>query len=149
MSVADQYPARVGTDGRAWFRPVRPAGVDMAQWGWTSQPSLAHADYGVGPHVVVHAPTATAILCGGPGRCRACEHDPQTGGLHPEGLCGGDCSGCVSEGEGGPTAAGAEWNRRDAYEDADKARRAPEAARRQYVAMQTAVQVLDDSTGLW
>ncbi|QJD50482.1 hypothetical protein SEA_CHRIS_80 [Mycobacterium phage Chris] len=77
QSVAVLFPARTQSDGRAWYRPVRPPGADMSQWAWTSDPRLAHPDY--------------------------CAHyDEQTGGLHPEGLCGGDCSGCVGEGEGGP-----------------------------------------------
>ncbi|AFN37772.1 hypothetical protein FGG44_gp84 [Mycobacterium phage MacnCheese] len=125
MSVADQFPARVGTDGRAWFRPARPAGVDMAQWGWTSQPALAHADYGRGPHVVVHTPSATAVLCGGPGACTACDEDAQCNGLHREGTCGGECSGCVGDGEGGPTRSEAVRLRQVAL---DEARTAIEAA---------------------
>ncbi|QFG09465.1 hypothetical protein I5H08_gp022 [Mycobacterium phage Yuna] len=74
--VAALYPAQPQRDGRAWYRPVRPPGSDLSQWGWTSQRKLAHPAY-------------------------AALYDAQTGGLHPEGLCGGDCSGCVSEGEGG------------------------------------------------
>ncbi|QFG11499.1 hypothetical protein I5G87_gp75 [Mycobacterium phage Ekdilam] len=113
LTVAEQFPARVDSNGRAWFRPARPAGVDMAQWGWTSQPALAHADYGTGPHVVVHVPTATAVKCGGPGACVACDHDRQTGGLHPEGTCGAveGCSGCVGVGDGGPAMLEAGANR--------------------------------------
>ncbi|AOT23818.1 hypothetical protein SEA_TBOND007_79 [Mycobacterium phage TBond007] len=118
MSVAELYPARVGADGRAWFRPVRPAGVDLSQWGWTSQPGLAHPDYGQGPHVVVHTPSSTAVLCGGPGACVACDEDRQTGGLHREGTCGGDCSGCVGDGEGGPTAVEAARLRTEAWRQA-------------------------------
>ncbi|ASR85282.1 hypothetical protein I5H06_gp22 [Mycobacterium phage SirPhilip] len=76
MNVAETYPARLQSDGRTWYRPVRPAGADLSQWGWTSQREQAHPDY-------------------------CAQIDAQTGGLHPEGLCGGDCSGCVSEGEGG------------------------------------------------
>ncbi|QAU06500.1 hypothetical protein SEA_KISI_82 [Mycobacterium phage KiSi] len=75
-SVAEVFPARTDAQGRTWYRPVRDAGTDLSQWGWTSQRKLAHPDY-----------LAAA--------------DESTGGLHPEGLCGGDCSGCVSEGEGG------------------------------------------------
>lgn len=45
MSVADQYPARTDTLGRTWWRPVRPAGTDLSQWGWTSDPAQAHPDY--------------------------------------------------------------------------------------------------------
>ncbi|QJD50383.1 hypothetical protein I5H01_gp024 [Mycobacterium phage MarkPhew] len=75
--VAARFPAQVQADGRAWYRPVRDAGMDLSQWGWTSDPRQAHPAY------------------------RAL-YDAQTGGLHPEGLCGGDCSGCVGEGEGGP-----------------------------------------------
>ncbi|ASR85680.1 hypothetical protein SEA_AMGINE_80 [Mycobacterium phage Amgine] len=120
LTVAEQYPARVDSNGRVWFRPARPAGVDLAQWGWTSQPALAHPDYGRGPHVVVHTPTRTAVKCGGPGGCSACDYDARTGGLHPEGMCGGDCSGCVGDGEGGPTAAGAARNRDAALVEAHK-----------------------------
>ncbi|AHY26907.1 hypothetical protein SEA_MUFASA_83 [Mycobacterium phage Mufasa] len=45
MNVAEQYPARTDTNGRTWFRPVRPPGADVSQWGWTSQPEQAHPDY--------------------------------------------------------------------------------------------------------
>ncbi|QFG14129.1 hypothetical protein I5G97_gp024 [Mycobacterium phage Curiosium] len=45
MSVADQYPARTDTNGLTWWRPVRPAGTDLSQWGWTSDPAQAHPDY--------------------------------------------------------------------------------------------------------
>lgn len=123
LSVAEQYPARTDSNGRTWFRPVRPAGCDLSQWGWTSQPGLAHPDYGPGPHVVTHAPTATAVKCGGPGACVACDHDRQANGLHPEGTCGGDCSGCVGDGEGGPTAAEAAQNRAAAVVEAHLALR--------------------------
>ncbi|QAX95620.1 hypothetical protein I5H03_gp026 [Mycobacterium phage Nibb] len=75
MSVASQYPMVRDSNGREWYRPVRPAGADLSQWGWTSLRELAHPDY----------------------RQQA---DEAAGGLHPERLCGGDCSGCVSEGEG-------------------------------------------------
>ncbi|UQT01819.1 hypothetical protein SEA_POKERUS_81 [Mycobacterium phage Pokerus] len=45
MSIAAQYPARTDTLGRTWWRPVRPAGTDLSQWGWTSDPAQAHTDY--------------------------------------------------------------------------------------------------------
>ncbi|UVD40943.1 hypothetical protein [Mycobacterium phage Kashi_VT1] len=45
MSIAAQYPARTDTNGRTWWRPVRPAGTDLSQWGWTSDPAQAHPDY--------------------------------------------------------------------------------------------------------
>ncbi|AVO24833.1 hypothetical protein SEA_DEBY_80 [Mycobacterium phage Deby] len=45
MSIAAQYPARTDTLGRTWWRPVRPAGTDLSQWGWTSDPAQAHPDY--------------------------------------------------------------------------------------------------------
>lgn len=45
MNVAEAYPARTDTNGRTWYRPVRPAGVDFSQWGWTSQLKYAHPDY--------------------------------------------------------------------------------------------------------
>ncbi|AON96729.1 hypothetical protein SEA_GENGAR_74 [Mycobacterium phage Gengar] len=77
MNVAEQWPARTDSNGVTWFRPARDAGSDFSQWGWTSQREQAHPDY------------------------RA-HFEAQTGGLHPERLCGGDCSGCVSEAEGAP-----------------------------------------------
>ncbi|QFG09272.1 hypothetical protein SEA_EFRA2_87 [Mycobacterium phage Efra2] len=45
MSIAEQYPARTDTNGRTWWRPLRPAGTDLSQWGWTSDPAQAHPDY--------------------------------------------------------------------------------------------------------
>ncbi|QFG08471.1 hypothetical protein I5H09_gp020 [Mycobacterium phage Yunkel11] len=45
MSIAEQYPARTDANGRTWWRPVRPAGTDLSQWGWTSDPAQAHPDY--------------------------------------------------------------------------------------------------------
>lgn len=75
-SVAVLYPARRATDGVVWYRPARDPGVGVDQWGWTSNPRLAHPDY------------------------RA-HFEAQTGGFHPAELCGGDCSGCVGRGEGG------------------------------------------------
>lgn len=48
MNVAEEYPARTDSRGVTWYRPIRPAGVDVSQWGWTSQPGLAHPDYRVG-----------------------------------------------------------------------------------------------------
>ncbi|QXN73817.1 hypothetical protein SEA_SOSEPH_74 [Mycobacterium phage SoSeph] len=77
MNVAEQYPPCTDDNGVTWFRPARDAGTDFSQWGWTSQREQAHPDY-------------------------RGHYDAQTGGLHPERLCGGDCSGCVSEAEGAP-----------------------------------------------
>lgn len=76
MSVAEQYPAHKDSNGTRWYRPQLEAGTGIGQWGWTSDPRQAHSDY------VAH-------------------YNAQTGGLHPEGLCGGDCTGCVGPGEGG------------------------------------------------
>ncbi|QAY02813.1 hypothetical protein SEA_SHAOBING_82 [Mycobacterium phage Shaobing] len=45
MNVAEQYPAVTDASGRTWYRPVRPAGADFSQWGWTSDPAQAHPDY--------------------------------------------------------------------------------------------------------
>lgn len=45
MSVAQDYPARTDADGRTWYRPVRDKGMDLSQWGWTSNPAMAHPDY--------------------------------------------------------------------------------------------------------
>ncbi|AEL19722.1 hypothetical protein CL76_gp28 [Mycobacterium phage Larva] len=45
MNVAEQYPARTDDNGVTWFRPVRDAGSDFSQWGWTSQREQAHPDY--------------------------------------------------------------------------------------------------------
>lgn len=76
VSVAIQFPARRGSDGIRWYRPVREAGMSADQWGWTSNPRMAHPDYRT-------------------------HYDAECNGLHPAGLCGGDCSGCVEPGEGG------------------------------------------------
>lgn len=76
MNVAELYPAHTDGNGTTWYRPVRDPGLDVSQWGWTSDPLLAHPDY-------------------------LAQADEQTGGLHPESMCGRDCSGCVSPGEGG------------------------------------------------
>lgn len=74
-SVAEQYPAQSRVDGTTWYRPRRVPGAGVDQWGWTSDPRQAHPDY-------------------------AAYYDAQSGGLHPAGLCGGDCTGCVDPGEG-------------------------------------------------
>lgn len=44
-NVAQTYPARTDDHGTTWYRPVRDQGMDLSQWGWTSQPELAHPDY--------------------------------------------------------------------------------------------------------
>lgn len=75
MNVAENYPAHTDSNGTTWYRPVQDPGFGVSQWGWTSDRKLAHPDY-------------------------VAEMDAQTGGLHPEGLCGGDCSGCCGPGEG-------------------------------------------------
>ncbi|AOQ28932.1 hypothetical protein SEA_THYATIRA_76 [Mycobacterium phage Thyatira] len=72
MSVAEQYPARTDSNGVTWFRPARDTGLDFSQWGWTSDPTQAHPDYGIGPHIVRHDATGTEALCAGPAGCVVC-----------------------------------------------------------------------------
>ncbi|WP_237146503.1 PD-(D/E)XK nuclease family protein [Mycobacteroides abscessus] len=55
VSVAEEYPARTDDNGTTWYRPVRPKGIGIDQWGWTSQPEQAHPDY-----------AKAASLCGVP-----------------------------------------------------------------------------------
>lgn len=45
MSVAQEFPARTDANGVTWYRPVRDAGIQLSQWGWTSNPEMAHPDY--------------------------------------------------------------------------------------------------------
>ena len=45
MNVAQDFPARTDDNGNTWYRPVRDKGMDLSQWGWTSNPELAHPDY--------------------------------------------------------------------------------------------------------
>ncbi|ASR85965.1 hypothetical protein SEA_PEANAM_83 [Mycobacterium phage Peanam] len=71
MNVAEQYPAVTDANGRTWYRPVRPAGADFSQWGWTGDADQAHPDYG--PHVVEHVASGARVRCGGPGACAVCD----------------------------------------------------------------------------
>ncbi|BBX88008.1 hypothetical protein MAUB_58810 [Mycolicibacterium aubagnense] len=73
MNVAQQFPARTDSNGVIWYRH-RDSDSGTSRSEWTSDPTQAHSDY------VAH-------------------YDATTGGLHPEGVCGGDCSGCCSDAE--------------------------------------------------
>jgi hypothetical protein len=45
LRVDTLYPPRVDSDGVTWFRP---AVRDTSEtWGWTSDPTQAHPDYGL------------------------------------------------------------------------------------------------------
>lgn len=44
LTVAEQYPARTDDNGNTWYRP---ANEGLKMWGWTSDPTQAHIDYGV------------------------------------------------------------------------------------------------------
>ncbi|QFP94866.1 hypothetical protein SEA_MARSHAWN_80 [Mycobacterium phage Marshawn] len=43
--IAARFPAVTDSAGRTWWRPVRDAGTDLSQWGWTSDPLQAHPAY--------------------------------------------------------------------------------------------------------
>ncbi len=45
MNIAELYPPVTDGRGVTWWRPVRDAGADVSQWGWTSDPAQAHPDY--------------------------------------------------------------------------------------------------------
>lgn len=46
--ISHDYPAHTDGNGTTWYRPVRPKGTDLSQWGWTSDPKQAHPDYRAG-----------------------------------------------------------------------------------------------------